>query len=276
MGFVNMGKLPKWGGSSRITVRSRLPPGAPMRQVKALSQIIEIGREYGIDTPNSRTKPMLSVVQGTYAHRCLKQQLGRMPQEYQCQVLRIEVPTPALPTLGAESGTHSLEAMLVLWRGRISQIHLLVCHGSMGSFPSPGNEARFHGGCGIVSHSSAVATLRYPGKADVQDFGINLAVMASGQIVPKDQIDIYARNNLLNVPGLATLPGAYGFTALMQVARVGDKFGNTHFADLPEHAQSWIRSAGLEGVPDLDPSDSRPYMSRVWSMHQTGLKQRSE
>ena len=164
-----------------------------MRQVKALSQIIEFGREYGIDTLNSGTKPMLSVVQGTYAHRCLKQQLGRMPQEYQSQVLRIEVPTPALPTLGVESRTYSLEAILVLWRGRISQVHLLVCHGSMGSFPSPGNEARFHGGCGIVSHSSAVATLRYPGKADVQDFGINLAVMASGQIVPKDQIDICSK-----------------------------------------------------------------------------------
>ena len=145
MGFVNMGKLPRWSGNSRTTVRSCLPPGAPMRQVKALSQIIEIGHEYGIDTLNSRTKPMLSVVQGTYAHRCLKQQLGRMPQEYQCQVLRIEVPTPALPTLGVESGTYSLEAILVLWRGRISQVRLLVCHGSMGSFPSPGNEAPFKG-----------------------------------------------------------------------------------------------------------------------------------
>jgi len=75
--------------------------------------------------------------------------------------------------------------------------------------------------------------------------------------------------------GINIFQGARGFTALMSVARVRTVFDTTTFQDLPQDAQDWIKDKELSKVPSVDAVDTRPYLTRVWSVYQKGLKKRS-
>jgi hypothetical protein len=143
MPYVDMRNLPSW------KKRSCLPNTDT--QIEALAGSLDIGYQYGARILTRRESPMLSVVQGKYAHQFSRDQLQDLSADRIVRPFPVKVPTPAIPSLSVQAGEYRMEAYMVVLHEQISQIHLLVCHGSVGSFPSPGNENRFQGGCGIVS-----------------------------------------------------------------------------------------------------------------------------
>jgi len=152
MKFIDWTKLPRW--SSRMaTARSCLPPTATQEQRSALATCLEIGFQLGLDVLRDRSRPLLTVSQGRYTHLALLEQLGHLPTELRVIPIRIEVPTPALPSLLIEEGVVEVEGRAVLADGEIQQVHLLIGHGSINSFASPQNEARFRMAIGMVSYN---------------------------------------------------------------------------------------------------------------------------
>lgn len=152
MKFINWTNLPRW--SSRMaTARSCLPPTATQDQRSALATSLEIGFQLGLDVLRDGSRPLLTVNQGRYTHLALLEQLGHLPTELRVIPIRIEVPTPALPSLSIEEGVVEVEGRAVLSDGEIRQVHLLIGHGSINTFASPQNEARFKMAIGMVSYN---------------------------------------------------------------------------------------------------------------------------
>jgi hypothetical protein len=87
---------------------------------------------------------------------------------------------------------------------------------------------------------------------------------------------MYSRSNLPTKEGLDTFVGCYVLTAYMHVERVGGRLPSIPSAEVPVQVMDWIKSRNLEGTPDQDEGDSRPYLTRVWAAHQKLLKQKSE
>ena len=121
-------------------------------EVDGLTKAIRLGDQYGLSTMNNRTTGLLNVAQGTPTHESIKLNLATLPERYKVRGCVIEVVSPGLPSLEVEPSTNQLQAILVIAEGILEQVHLLCCHGSLGSFPSPRNLTRYLGGHGIVCH----------------------------------------------------------------------------------------------------------------------------
>lgn len=152
MKFIDWTNLPRW--SSRMaTARSCLPPTATQEQRSALAKSLEIGFQLGLDVLRDRSRPLLTVSQGRYTHLALLEQLAHLPTELRVIPLSIEVPTPGLPSLSIEEGVVEVDGRVVLADGEIRQVHLFIGHGSINTWASPQNEARFRMAIGMVSYN---------------------------------------------------------------------------------------------------------------------------
>jgi len=96
---------------------------------------------------------LLAVHQGKYSHDALAEQLNELSSDHTVHGLAMDFPCPPIPSFGVPAATGTIAGKLVMKYGLLYQIHLMVAHGSQGSFPNPRNEMRYQSGVGLVSRS---------------------------------------------------------------------------------------------------------------------------
>lgn len=102
-------------------------------------------------------------------------------------------------------------------------------------------------------------------KLSSQDLVNNVLCQLGGVVVPDTAWALYAMENLPTTEGTVARSNAYGFTAFMAVSRLSKTFDSITLNSLPPPQKIWIHSERLDDVPDVDPEDPRPWLSRVWA-----------
>ncbi|RXK36263.1 hypothetical protein M231_06466 [Tremella mesenterica] len=253
---VDMVALPRYHSIPSIAA-SYLYPSRTLQshERSSLSELLRVSNDHQQSILADDKVPRLILCMGRYSQEARDCALKNSP--FDIHDFSVPFDVPPLQSVQMECFKHSICGKLVFHQGQLLQIYLDTLHPSVADFPSARNVRRFGDGVAI-------------------DLCLNW-ICAIGKVeIPPQELALFSIENIACFGASMYTVSAYAWTQSMRFFRITGQLEAIVSADLCESLREWMRLKDLQGVPDVDPLDSRSYMTRVWSTWQIGVQARRD